>query len=83
MSNLSISATCTHSAVNFSQLDCFGFIPNSPTCLIKPPPTKKGITRMEDVYEALPKGSTVGRVVATAYVLSNFSSEEVIFYSTD
>ncbi len=48
-------ASAGHAAVNNGQYDCFGFIPNVPGALYRPPPREKDLTWSErDLARALP-----------------------------
>lgn len=47
------TSSCQHAVVNFSQMDTYGFIPNAPALLRKPPPVKKGRVNLKDIMDAL------------------------------
>ena len=38
------TGSAQHAAVNFGQFDIYGFAPNAPIAMQKPPPTEKGVT---------------------------------------
>ena len=65
-----------HSSVNFGQYDIYSFLPNACSGLRLPPPTKKdadGVT----LIETLPDKKTAATVLSMAYVLSQYSKDEV------
>lgn len=64
------SCTALHAAVNFSQLDFALWAPNSPACLLRPPPQVKGYVTEQDVLEFLPDVNTTCRVLTGLSLLS-------------
>ncbi|KAJ7337203.1 Arachidonate 5-lipoxygenase [Desmophyllum pertusum] len=54
------TCACQHAAVNFSQMDTFGFPPNSPALMRQPPPTEKGKMTMKDMMKSLPTKHQAG-----------------------
>ena len=74
------TGSAQHSAVNFGQYVYSGFVPNAPSGMRRPPPTKKGAD-YQDVLESLPDKTTSFQVVALSYALSQFSPEEVCTYN--
>ena len=48
------TCSCQHAAVNFSQMDVYGFIPNAPGLLRKPPSANKGEVNLRYIMETLP-----------------------------
>lgn len=71
------TCSCQHAAVNFSQMDVFGFSPNAPTLLRQPPPTEKGKLTMKDMMKSLPTKHQVGVAIATVYDLTRIFPDEV------
>ncbi|XP_068692122.1 allene oxide synthase-lipoxygenase protein-like isoform X2 [Montipora foliosa] len=71
--------TCSsqHAAVNFSQMDSFGFPPNSPALMRQPPPTKKNSVTMKDVMKSLPNKHQAGVTIATVYDLTRIFPDEI------
>ncbi|KAI8499909.1 hypothetical protein Bbelb_222260 [Branchiostoma belcheri] len=47
-----------HAAVNGGARDTYGFVPNAPLCLRRPPPPWKGIVGMTDIVRTLPDMDT-------------------------
>ena len=77
------TSSCQHAAVNFSQMDTYGFSPNSPSLLRKSPPTKKGEVTMKHIMGSLPSRQQAGVVIATVFDLTRFYPTEVrLCYST-
>ena len=70
------TGSAQHSAVNFGQYTYYGYIPNAPTGLRRPPPTKKGAD-YQDILDSLPGKSTSYKSISIAYSLSQFSPDEV------
>lgn len=70
------TCSCQHAAVNFSQMDTFGFPPNSPALMRQPPPTKKNSVTMKDVMKSLPNKHQAGVTIATVYDLTRIFPDE-------
>ena len=78
--------SCQHAAVNFSQMDTFGFPPNSPALMRQPPPSEKGKLSMKDMMQSLATKHQAGVTIATVYDLTRIFPDEVsisliIFFS--
>ena len=71
------TSSCQHVAVNFSQLDTFGFPPNSPSIMKQPPPTKKGETTLATIMGTLASKHQAAGVIAAVYTLTMLSPDEV------
>lgn len=71
------TCSCQHAAVNFSQMDSFGFPPNSPALMRQPPPTKKNSVTMKEVMKSLPNKHQAGVIIATVYDLTRIFPDEV------
>ena len=71
------NGSAQHAAVNFGQFDIYGFIPNAPFTLQKPPPTKKGVTTFAHILESLPNLCTAGLSSGLVFALAEFSPDEV------
>ena len=71
------NGSAQHAAVNFGQYDIYGFVPNAPLTLQKPPPAEKGRTTFADILESLPNLLTAGLSVGLVFSLSQFSPDEV------
>lgn len=72
------TCSCQHAAVNFSQMDTFGFPPNAPALMRQPPPTRKGVVTIKDVMKCLPTKHQAGVTIATVYDLTRIFPDEVI-----
>ena len=73
------TCACQHAAVNFSQLDVYGFPPNSPALMRQPPPTKKGEVTMENLMKCLATKHQASITIATVYDLTRIYPDEVRF----
>uniref|UniRef100_A0A8C6T6N4 Arachidonate 15-lipoxygenase type B n=1 Tax=Neogobius melanostomus TaxID=47308 RepID=A0A8C6T6N4_9GOBI len=64
--------TCSaqHAAVNGGQFDYGGWMPNAPTTLQLPPPTKKGTATEDTLLNTLPDINTTVHGIAVLYMLS-------------
>ena len=71
--------SCQHAAVNFTQLDIYGYPPNSPSFMKQPPPTKKGVTDLPTIMKALPGKRKAARFIATVFALTRLYPDEVWF----
>jgi len=63
--------TCSalHAATNFGQYDHYGFVPNYPGTLRKPPPKNKNPITMTDIFNALPgKATSLEQLTVTHYL---------------
>ncbi|XP_044200205.1 polyunsaturated fatty acid lipoxygenase ALOX15B-like [Thunnus albacares] len=71
--------TCSgqHSAVNSGQYDYGAWMPNTPTSLQRPPPTKKGTTSEETMLQTFPDISTTVNGMSTMWLLSKHSTDFV------
>nr|XP_033478843.1 hydroperoxide isomerase ALOXE3-like [Epinephelus lanceolatus] len=71
--------TCSaqHSAVNTGQYDYGGWMPNTPTSLQLPPPTKKGTTSEATMLHTLPDMGTTANAMASIWLLSKPSFDFV------
>ena len=69
--------SCQHAAVNFSQMDTFGFPPNSPALMRQPPPTQKGTLTEKDMMKSLATKHQAGVTIATVYDLTRIFPDEV------
>ncbi|XP_078365380.1 allene oxide synthase-lipoxygenase protein-like isoform X2 [Oculina patagonica] len=70
------TCACQHAAVNFSQMDVYGFPPNSPALMRQPPPKKKGIVGMADLMKCLATKHQSSLTIATVYDLTRIYSDE-------
>uniref|UniRef100_A0A3Q3M8G7 Lipoxygenase domain-containing protein n=2 Tax=Mastacembelus armatus TaxID=205130 RepID=A0A3Q3M8G7_9TELE len=71
--------TCSaqHAAVNSGQYDFCGWMPNTPSSLQLPPPTKKGKTSKEKMLQTFPDVNVTVKSMATVWLLSKHSSDSV------
>ncbi|XP_077057702.1 polyunsaturated fatty acid 5-lipoxygenase-like [Siphateles boraxobius] len=70
------TASAQHAAVNFGQFDWYGYIPNSPSTMRKPPPEQKGKVDMDYIMESLPDHKRSCLVLGTVSALSQFQKNE-------
>ncbi|KAK7175681.1 hypothetical protein R3I93_000061 [Phoxinus phoxinus] len=71
------NTSAQHAAVNFGQFDWYGWIPNSPTTMRKPPPEQKGTVDMDYIMESLPDLGRSSMALGTAWALSQFQKNEL------
>lgn len=76
---LVFTCSCQHAAVNFGLLDVAGFVPNAPSVMRQPPPTKKNETTLKSIMDTLPSKSQAAQQVALGYVFTQFAEDEVSF----
>ena len=76
---LVFTCSCQHAAVNFGLLDVAGFVPNAPSVMRQPPPTKKNETNLKSIMDTLPSKSQAAQQVALGYVFTQFAEDEVSF----
>ncbi|XP_030644131.1 arachidonate 15-lipoxygenase B-like [Chanos chanos] len=69
------TASAQHAAVNNGQFDYGGWMPNLPSTLKCPPPTKKGSSTEDSILDSLPDISTTVNIMAALYVLSKASTD--------
>ncbi|XP_030644128.1 hydroperoxide isomerase ALOXE3-like [Chanos chanos] len=69
------TASAQHAAINNGQFDFGGWMPNLPSTLRCPPPTKKGSSTEGSILDTLPEISTTVNIMAALYVLSKTSSD--------
>ncbi|XP_037620013.1 polyunsaturated fatty acid lipoxygenase ALOX15B-like [Sebastes umbrosus] len=77
--------TCSaqHSAVNSGQYDYGGWMPNAPTTLRLPPPTKKGTISEASMLQTLPDQGTTANGMAVIWLLSQPSCDSVFLGQYD
>uniref|UniRef100_A0A672LEP3 Arachidonate 5-lipoxygenase n=1 Tax=Sinocyclocheilus grahami TaxID=75366 RepID=A0A672LEP3_SINGR len=71
------TASAQHAAVNFGQFDWYGWIPNGPSTMRKPPPQQKGQVDMKYIMESLPDRRSSSEVLGTVWALSQTQKNEV------
>ena len=71
------TGSAQHAAVNFGQFDIYGFVPNAPSTLHKPPPTKKGVADYTTLLQTLPNEEITGLQVSVTHLLSRYGDNEV------
>ncbi|XP_016117306.1 arachidonate 5-lipoxygenase-like, partial [Sinocyclocheilus grahami] len=70
------TASAQHAAVNFGQFDWYGWIPNGPSTMRKPPPQQKGQVDMKYIMESLPDRRSSSEVLGTVWALSQTQKNE-------
>lgn len=73
---LLFTVTVTHSAVNNLQFEHYGWVPNAPLGLHRPPPAAKGETTLDDIHAMLPDLEQTMGQIAIARALSTFGGDE-------
>ena len=75
------TCSCQHAAVNFSQLDAYGFPPNAPAPMRQPPPTMKNQFWTEsELTKCLPTQHQAEKAISAVYDLTRIFPEEVGFF---
>ena len=78
------TCSCQHAAVNFSQLDAYGFPPNAPAPMRQPPPTMKNQFSTEsELTKCLPTQHQAEKAMSAVYDLTRIFPEEVGFFQYD
>ena len=75
------TGSAQHASVNYGQYDFYGFVPNAPFSLRRPPPSEKGKPTEEDVLESLPDKMSAIISIAATHLLSRYSEDEVSIIS--
>ncbi|XP_056090762.1 polyunsaturated fatty acid 5-lipoxygenase-like [Rhinichthys klamathensis goyatoka] len=70
-------ASAQHAAVNFGQFEWYGWIPNSPSTMRKPPPDQKGKVDMKYIMESLPDRGRSRTTLGAVWALSRFQTDEL------
>lgn len=71
------TGSAQHASINFGQYDIYGFAPNAPFGMRRPPPTKKGTADLQLLLDSLPDKKTVILSIGVVYLLSQYSQDEV------
>uniref|UniRef100_A0A8C1SVS5 Lipoxygenase domain-containing protein n=1 Tax=Cyprinus carpio TaxID=7962 RepID=A0A8C1SVS5_CYPCA len=71
------TASAQHAAVNFGQFDWYGWIPNSPSTMRKPPPQQKGQVDLKYIMESLPDRECSSKVLGTVWSLTRTQENEL------
>ncbi|XP_043093214.1 polyunsaturated fatty acid 5-lipoxygenase-like [Puntigrus tetrazona] len=70
------TASAQHAAVNFGQFDWYGWIPNSPSTMRRPPPQRKGEVDMKRILETLPDRDCSRNLLGTVWALTRTEKNE-------
>jgi arachidonate 5-lipoxygenase len=70
------TASVRHASVNYLQYEHYGYVPNAPLCMRRPPPAKKGTIGPEDFAEMLPTKSQTLWQIAMGRALASFGEDE-------
>ncbi|XP_075874642.1 polyunsaturated fatty acid 5-lipoxygenase [Nelusetta ayraudi] len=71
------NASAQHAAVNFGQYDWCSWIPNAPSTMRQPPPTKKGLADMRLILESLPDRGRSSWHLGAVWALSQYQDTEL------
>lgn len=72
------TCSCQHAAVNFSQMDAYGFQPHTPSLMRQPPPKKKGVAvTVEYIMNSLPTKEQAAATIAVVFDLTRKFEDEV------
>jgi len=71
------TCSCQHAAVNFSQMDAYGFQPHTPSLMRQPPPKKKGVAvTVEYIMNSLPTKEQAAATIAVVFDLTRKFEDE-------
>lgn len=70
------TASVRHASVNYLQYEHYGYVPNAPLCMRRPPPAKKGTLGSEDFAHMLPTKSQTQWQIAMGRALASFAEDE-------
>ncbi|KAA0702511.1 Arachidonate 5-lipoxygenase [Triplophysa tibetana] len=70
------NASAQHAAVNFGQFEWYGWIPNSPSTMLKPPPQEKDSVDLKHIMNTLPDRGRSSMVLGTVWALTQFQDNE-------
>jgi arachidonate 5-lipoxygenase len=70
------TASVRHASVNYLQYEHYGYVPNAPLCMRRPPPAKKGTIGSEDFAHMLPTKSQTQWQIAMGRALASFAEDE-------
>jgi arachidonate 5-lipoxygenase len=71
------TGSAQHASINFGQYALYGYVPNSPFTLRRPPPMKKGATNYKGLLDTLPVEFDAKMSINITYALSQHSRDEV------
>ena len=71
------TGSAQHASINFGQYDMYGFVPNAPTTLRRPPPTRKGEADYVHLLQTLPNKHDAAKQIFVSHLLSRYSRDEV------
>ena len=71
------TGSAQHASINFGQYEMYGFIPNAPSTLRLPPPTRKGVATYTTLLQTLPDKGDTENQISVVYLLSQYSDDEV------
>ena len=71
------TGSAQHASINFGQYDIYGYVPNAPAGVRRPPSTTKGESDYQLLLETLPDKAGAMNAMITASALSAYSRDEV------
>ena len=77
MTMIVFTASCQNAALTLGSMDYYGFIPNSPTLMLQPPPRDKRNTNLETLKTALPGKAATAEILAVCNTLGLQSEFQV------
>lgn len=71
------TGSAQHASINFGQYQIYGFVPNAPFTMLRPPPTQKGVADYQRLLDTLPTEEIAEMSIGITYTLSQYSRDEV------
>ena len=74
---IAFTGSAQHASINFGQFQIFGYVPNAPFSMLRPPPAHKGVADYQQLLDSLPDEEISVMSIGITYSLSQYSKDEV------